>query len=405
MGNARAALAMLSALTFIACAAPKPAVTHKYGSPEDIPDFEPEARPQAAAPIAPVRPKLQTNLRANDVRPPRITADFVRSVHGVAAVAAVSLGVLKTEANNAETSITVVAVDPAEFRPLAPKTTSEAEFVWRGLKGRQIFLAHEEYRRLGVQPGQTMVLRGPNTSLLFRVGGIVANGAPNIAGGLISLNAGTTLGLGPPSLLLVGLDEGQKVDDVKKGLANNLPDVQFSATAAASNRAFLSGRDAERLFGSFEYTVNSDGSIVPTAEWVKKYVVAKTVPILGTIKCHKIMFPQLEAALKEVEAQGLAPLINTKDYGGCYHARLIRGEDPADPESNLSMHAWGLAIDINVSTNQMGATPTLDPRLVEIFEKWGYRWGGWWTHRPDGMHFELAALIKELLPKEPRRRK
>lgn len=404
MGTVRSALIILSALTLVACAAPQP-TRQTYGSPEEIQNFEPEARPQAAAPTQPVRPKLQANLGANDGRPPQITADLVRSVHGVAAVAAVSLGVVKTDANNAEANLTVVAVDPSEFRPLAPQSTSDAEFVWRGLQGRQIFLAHEQYRRLGVQPGQTMVLRGANTSLLFRVGGIVSNGAPNIAGGLISLDAGSALDLGPPSLLLIGLDEGQNVEEVKKALTKNVPGVQFSATAAASNRAFLSGRDAERLFGTFEYTVKPDASIVPTPEWVKKYIVAKTVPILGTTKCHKIMFPQLEAALKEVEAQGLAPLINTKDYGGCYNARLIRGEDPADPESKLSMHAWGLAVDINVSTNQMGATPTLDPRIVEIFEKWGYRWGGWWTHRPDGMHFELAALIKELLPKEPRRRK
>jgi D-alanyl-D-alanine carboxypeptidase-like protein/MacB-like protein len=401
----RGALALASALALLtACSTPKPA-TQTYGSPEDLPAFQPETRPEAAAPAIPSRPKLQANLGTNEGRPPQVTADLVRAIDGVAAVAAVGLGVVHTEAQNAEANITVLAVDPAEFRPLAPSTTSEADFVWRGLQGRQVFLAHEEYSRLGVQPGQTILLKGPAASLLFRVGGIVSNGVPNLAGAMISFDAAQALGLGTPSLLLVGLEDGQNIDKIKKALSKNLPSVRFDATAAASNRAFITGRDAEKIFGSFDYTVNPDGSIVPSADWVKKYIVGKTVPILGSTKCHKIMFPQLTGALNEINEEGLASLINVRDYGGCYNARLIRGEDPADPQSNLSMHAWGLAIDINVSTNQMGAQPTLDPRIVAIFEKWGYRWGGRWTTRPDGMHFELAAVMRDLLPKEPRRRK
>jgi hypothetical protein len=34
----------------------------------------------------------------------------------------------------------------------------------------------------------------------------------------------------------------------------------------------------------------------------------------------------------------------------------------------------------------------MDPRVVSIMEKWGFRWGGRWSP-PDGHHFELAALI------------
>jgi hypothetical protein len=35
----------------------------------------------------------------------------------------------------------------------------------------------------------------------------------------------------------------------------------------------------------------------------------------------------------------------------------------------------------------------MDPRIVKIFEKWGFVWGGYWD-RPDPMHFELARLIE-----------
>jgi hypothetical protein len=57
------------------------------------------------------------------------------------------------------------------------------------------------------------------------------------------------------------------------------------------------------------------------------------------------------------------------------------------------MHAFGLAVDLNVSTNLFGTRGDMDPRVVEIFEKWGFLWGGRWS-QPDPMHFELTRLVE-----------
>jgi hypothetical protein len=57
------------------------------------------------------------------------------------------------------------------------------------------------------------------------------------------------------------------------------------------------------------------------------------------------------------------------------------------------MHAWGLAIDFNARDNGYGVIPKMDLRIVEIFEKWGFSWGGWWSV-PDGMHFELERVVE-----------
>ena len=57
------------------------------------------------------------------------------------------------------------------------------------------------------------------------------------------------------------------------------------------------------------------------------------------------------------------------------------------------MHSWGLAADFNVSTNGLGMKPKMDPRIVAVFDRWGFVWGGRWS-RPDGMHFELGALVQ-----------
>lgn len=348
--------------------------------------------------MAPVIPKLRATLPADQLPVGEEIAQVTRGVDGIQAVARVGLGLVETDATAGKAVITVIAVNPDEFRPLAPTTTSQADFVWRGLRSRQVFLAHEEYRRLGVQPGETMFVRGPSNSLLVRVGGVVSNGIPNFGGALVSLDQSAALGLGAPSEILVGLKDGQEPGAMKKVLSERVPNARFEVIPTGFRGAYLTGPATAILFGTFNFTVNPDGSIVPDAEWVRKYIVSKRVPILGVTKCHKAMFPQLAGALKEIEEQGLAPLINLKDYGGCYHARLIRGEDPADPHSHVSMHAWGLAVDLNVSTNQMGAVPTMDLRIVSIFERWGFRWGGRWVNRPDGMHFELAGVLKELIP-------
>lgn len=350
--------------------------------------------PEPEAPVKPVPPALLATLTPELAHESDSIARSIRDIKGVAAVARVALGHVRTESETVIADVSAAAVDPTEFRPLSPSVTAHADFVWDGLRGKEIFFTHEDHRMLGVQPGKNIALSGPAGTRPFRIGGVASNGIPNLGGVLMSLNQAAAIGLGPPTLILVGLEAEAKPDQVRKTLKQKHPTLRFDLTAATTRRAFVTGEVASKLFGTFNYSVNPDATITPDAEWVRKYVTTGNVPILGRVRCHRLMFPQLSAALGEVESRGLKEQINLRDYGGCYNARLIRGEDPNDPHSHLSMHAWGLAVDLNVSTNQMGATPTMNPEVVSIFESWGFRWGGRWSSRPDGMHFELAALIR-----------
>ena len=59
----------------------------------------------------------------------------------------------------------------------------------------------------------------------------------------------------------------------------------------------------------------------------------------------------------------------------------------------LSLHAFGIALDLNVPGNQRGTRGEIDRHVVAIFKKWGFTWGGDLAYT-DPMHFELNALVE-----------
>ena len=75
--------------------------------------------------------------------------------------------------------------------------------------------------------------------------------------------------------------------------------------------------------------------------------------------------------------------VNNSETGGVIELD-ISVEARFDAGGSISRHAWGIAIDINTKSGY----PT---RIVEIFNSWGFAWGGTWTS-PDEMHFELRDL-------------
>jgi hypothetical protein len=120
--------------------------------------------------------------------------------------------------------------------------------------------------------------------------------------------------------------------------------------------------------------------------WLRRNVVTRSVPILGTVSCHRRFIPPLRRALGALERRGLSGLVDPGDYAGCYAPRRI-------PSSgSLSLHAWGLAIDLNASANPPFGPSHQDPRLVRAMERAGFTWGGRWPTAPDPMHFELHAV-------------
>jgi hypothetical protein len=156
----------------------------------------------------------------------------------------------------------------------------------------------------------------------------------------------------------------------------------FSASGDVLSQSQLDDR-----FGMFTVRRTAAG-FVQDPSWVAGHVIQRDLPQLGVVSCNRVLMPYLTAAMDELTRRGLGRLINTADFqyeGGCWNSRTARFEP-----GQISHHAWGCAIDLNVAANPLGAVPHQDPRLVAIMAEHGFTWGGRWLRR-DGNHFEWVG--------------
>lgn len=120
------------------------------------------------------------------------------------------------------------------------------------------------------------------------------------------------------------------------------------------------------------------------ADFSDKYLISLPHTIAGGKQIHVVSHICMVPALHDVFGT-CAELI--KDYGGCYNYRAVRGG------SHLSLHSWGIAIDLNVEDNPLGLTHPKQPdKLIQTFNRHGFFWGGNYVHRKDPMHFQRTAV-------------
>lgn len=102
------------------------------------------------------------------------------------------------------------------------------------------------------------------------------------------------------------------------------------------------------------------------------------------IYCNKDLIEPLKLAFENLIDYGYVNELKTWD--GCFNIRKKRGL------TSMSLHSWGIAIDVNAFENGLGKEPKLSAGLVECFANAGFDWGGHWTTRKDGMHFQLKSI-------------
>lgn len=146
-------------------------------------------------------------------------------------------------------------------------------------------------------------------------------------------------------------------------------------------------------FGDIRDYVAEDGGLSP--RWVAEHITTAVLPFaialawdtsksVRAIGCHRLIAPLIEEVFREIAARRLQAAVRT--FGGGYSYRPKRGA------LKPSTHSWGIALDINPTTNAMGTAGDMDLRLVTLLEAFGFLWGGRWSGRgKDPMHFQYCT--------------
>lgn len=286
--------------------------------------------------------------------------------------------------------VRAIGVDPSTFRTFAAQGTAEASAVWESVARGEAVASHEAAKTLKLVLGKEVALAPATAGAVAtrRLGALATSGVP---GSDLIVDDATADALGLPTATAMLLTAGKGVDPVTlaakvRGVTGARAEVDLLTPPTANPVAFLTGSKAAKAFGAFSYRYFPDGTIAPDARWVRDNIRTETLPIMGRVTCHRLMLTQLRGALQDVVDAGLASSLTT--YDGCYVPRFIE----RNPENSISLHTWGIAIDMDAATNYRGIPGTMNPEVVNIFKRWGFRWGGDWTYT-DPMHFELAALL------------
>jgi D-alanyl-D-alanine carboxypeptidase len=268
-----------------------------------------------------------------------------------------------------------LVVQPQAYADVLPQTGREI----RRLRRNTALLSRTSarLRRLGV--GDRLSLAG---GLDLRVAGIVDD---ELVGFAELVLTGRDAGGGNDATrqLLVATTQPERVE--RRLAGNDAVRIRtLSPTLRTAPRLVARPLETKARFGEFAVGLpyGSDWIRIEP-RWLDRNIVTRSVPILGAVTCNRRLFAPLRHALRRLERRGLSSVVDRADYAGCFAPRRIPGS------GSLSLHAWGLAIDINAAANPRLGNSRQDRRLVRAMEGAGFTWGGRWPTVPDPMHFEL----------------
>jgi len=306
---------------------------------------------------------------------------------GVTGVLPISLALVPVE----DRLLKVAAVDPSTYRNYTPIQSADADEVWQRVAGGEVAIVPTRKKQLPPDAKGYVQMGSAKKAPLVHIGAYAPQ-VPGLVDAVVNEKWGAAMGMAKDNAVIVSTgttSPDRVIKPITQLVGTSLTPQRLDVVARtgidpkAPQTAYVVGTVADAV-GHYTYRVLGGGRIAPDPAWVSSHIVQAQVPIFGTVTCNKVMIPQLRAALQEVVEQGLADKVHT--YSGCYNPRFIAGTH------SLSNHAFGLAIDIDASTNGRGTAGTMDRGIVRIFQKWGFTWGGTW-HYTDPMHFELNRIV------------
>ncbi len=316
------------------------------------------------------------------------TVEAIKALKGVTSVAVISLSETTVE----NRALRVAAVDPATYRTFVRKESADFQQAWDRLAGGELALKKRLEDRVPTDDDGYLKLGGAADAPRVHIGSFIDQ--QPLVDAVVNQTWVETLGMTPDNALLVrtGAKAPKPIRHQIEKLLGPAESAQLVDLATrsgidptAQQVAVVTGTVADAV-GVFRYSVLGGGHIAPDPAWVREHITTEVVPILGAVTCNKLIFPQLKAALQDIHDRGLDDTIHPDQYAGCYYPRFIAGT------STLSNHAFGLALDINAVENQRGTVGLIDRGVVQIFQKWGFTWGGDWRYT-DPMHFEMNTVV------------
>lgn len=269
-----------------------------------------------------------------------------------------------------------LAVEPAASSPLLGRTLTSV------LARGEVALGVASAALRGAAVGDTVeVLGWDGRTHRRRVGALADDSRTGSAELVLSIAEAGTLGFRRPFEVRIW---GRDRATLEGSLGVERPPVPMGldrSWASTGRDPVASAVRLKQVLGEVQYRPSGGTSVTLHPAW-RSAIVTERVPVLGRVTCHRAMLPALSGALGEVARAGLGGSLGT--YGGCFNARRVAGGDSG---GNLSRHSFGIAVDLNIARNSFGGRVDMHPRVVAIFRRWGFAWGGTWV-RADGMHFE-----------------
>ena len=254
------------------------------------------------------------------------------------------------------------------------------------IQKNKIIVSEFTAEQYSINVGDTLVLVGMNeVTFEIEVGEIVPDGELGWFEAVVNKEVGYQLGINRNIQAIIW--DNKVTENHFVELYKNIEYKRLRVTfkdAKPNKNWVLPTALVKKYFGDFQIKEKDGTWIIVEPEWRNANIERKNMPIIGRATCNKIMWEPLLGALNQVIEEGLQNTLSKDEFqksGGCYAPRRINRFNAG---GSISRHAWGIAIDINVKSGY-------HPRVVEIFNNWGFAWGGTWTS-PDEMHFELRDL-------------
>lgn len=276
--------------------------------------------------------------------------------------------------------VDTLVADPSAYASMLPARAAASV---AQLRAGETVLSQSAALRRGVDVGDALEFAGGK----LYVGAVVDDASLNGAEMLLSKpEAGVQL---RAALVLARIDERGADRRVKAAFARDRVEVLWRGYAYGTRRGPIAQPgDLKARFGEVAVRLPFRRDWVRLdPDWVRQNIVKEELPILGRVRCNRVIVPRLRRALGELERRGLARLVDRREFAGCYAPRRI----PAT--GSLSLHALGLAVDVNARSNPYDRPSRQDRRLVRTMERAGFTWGGAWPTVKDAMHFEYQGAV------------